>query len=207
MRNCPLFCSVLAIFFSVVQPHRGWARVTPPAYNTYQAQAYQQYAEACFIRFGQQTQCVRLLETALEFGPENPNGHILLGAYYLQTGRTSRAQAEFAQVINLQPLNPLALRAMGDIYVLKGKWSNAAEKYRKLLSILPSEPVGHLGLARIAAARDAPEEALGHLSRAIELGSVDFDLLLKDPLWAKFRDTEQLQELLKQSTSTPPDTE
>lgn len=91
-----------------------------------------------------------------------------LGVAYFREGSEEAAIVALKEAHELDPRNWRALSALGVVYVAKGKNDLAEEAFRDALRINPGEAEILLNYGAFLVRNGRPEEAIGHLERALE---------------------------------------
>jgi predicted Zn-dependent protease len=88
--------------------------------------------------------------------------------------------AFFEAVLRSEPRHVEALHTLGHLYTTSGRYVDGLDMDRRLAELLPDEPVVHYNLACSLALTGQPEQALGALRHAIDLGYDEADHMLAD---------------------------
>ena len=92
-----------------------------------------------------------------------------LGACYLKTGETAKAQVEFLLADSLDPGNAAIAFNLGLTGSLRKDYANAAEWYLKSIARNPRNPVAHYNLALSYSALGKEQDYLAELEQALML--------------------------------------
>jgi tetratricopeptide (TPR) repeat protein len=105
---------------------------------------------------------------AARLAPEDPEPHLLLGAFYETSNKLDQARAEYQQGLAAShgEARAVALRGLVNIAVASKQYSEAESKVRDYLAAAPADSQAHLLLGRLLAAQGKNDEALSELGRA-----------------------------------------
>ena len=110
----------------------------------------------------------RALERAIELNPNYTMAHVWHGLVLTSQGRYREAAAHMRDAFRLDPLSPIINANVGFDALRFGDRAEAEARFAAAIEIDPSFQVPYSGMARLHAARGAPEEALQWIAKAIE---------------------------------------
>lgn len=146
------------------------AKVAPNSVWRHQA------AGEAFESEGANDLAIHEYRTVLAMDPRRPGVHYRLGrtllARSIQTeSAADKAEAlqEFEAELQLDPGNANAAYEIGEIHRSAGEMDVASEFFERALKYYPDFEEAHLGLASVLLAQQKPEQALGHLQKAVAL--------------------------------------
>jgi len=93
-----------------------------------------------YRRQGLHEAAIRVCLRALERQPEHVEGHVLLGALYLETGDLERASDEWSIVLRLEPDHFDAHRGLGFFYLERGDPEDAERHLSRAAQLRPEDP-------------------------------------------------------------------
>lgn len=117
------------------------------------------------------------LETGHRLDPADPRGCHLLGLMYLERGLLEPASRLLERAVEAAPGDANAAANLGLARQTAGDMDAAESAYRKALANAPGHPGALRGMARLADARQQPQEALDLLAPHASDGSADGTLL------------------------------
>jgi Tfp pilus assembly protein PilF len=98
---------------------------------------------------GRREQARAALQKALEYQPENEQGHYLMGVLYRTQNRLAEARTEFEQAIKANPKNGKAHGNLGIVLAGLGEWEPAVQHLEAALRIDPEDTVAKNSLDEI----------------------------------------------------------
>lgn len=111
----------------------------------------------------------RLLNLAVEHGPELVDAHRMLGELYTQQDRTGEALAHFRRIVELSPEHGVAWNGLAYCLGREGKTTEALEAYEQAARLLPGEVSVFQGYGAALLQAGEAERATSMLQRALEL--------------------------------------
>jgi tetratricopeptide (TPR) repeat protein len=137
--------------------------VTPEADNA--------LAEATeLFRAGRGREAQAMLAPALAAGPDDPDGHRLMGLILHSLGDLAGCERELRTVVRLRPAEELATQTLARMLAAQGRDEEAAEAWRALAAAAPDSPGAHYALAAALYGLGQEDAAEGACRRAIALG-------------------------------------
>jgi len=112
-------------------------------------------------------------ERALELAPDSARAHLVRGKVRARQRKFAEAAGDLEAALTLDPREHQALAELGDVRLALGTHEAAREAFRRLAEERPQDPAGALGLARVALAQAAPDEAHRQLAAARALAPED----------------------------------
>jgi non-specific serine/threonine protein kinase len=165
-------------------------------------EAYYFYARACWAQ-GKLEQTARLFERASRLRPEDYQVPSLLSSIYPGLGRPGDAQAADRSAVEaarkrleLAPDDVRALYLGGVSLARLGHVAEGLAWAHRALEIEAGDPVLHYNVACIHAGFGKAEDALSHLSRAIDLGFAQRAWIENDSDFARLRPMSEFHALL-----------
>jgi tetratricopeptide (TPR) repeat protein len=116
---------------------------------------------------------IELLERLIQVEPNDPQGHVDLGAEYLAIGNQEGSEAQFQEALRLKPDEKAALLGLGNVYLRKGDADAAIAMLRKVIKLAPNAPEPRFVLGSAYNRKARYEEALVELTNALRLGLED----------------------------------
>jgi tetratricopeptide (TPR) repeat protein len=110
------------------------------------------------------------LDAAQHLAPNHPEVSYLFGVYWSQLGDWAQTKAAFAKAIDAYPKHARALLSLGEILVHEDKPAEALTYLNRAVEADPSSWRTHAILADAYFRNGAPDEAIKHAERALELG-------------------------------------
>lgn len=107
------------------------------------------------------------LERAIELNPNYTMAHVWHGLVLTSQGRYREAAAHMRDAFRLDPLSPIINANVGFDALRFGDVAEAEARFATAIEIDPAFQVPYSGMARLHAARGAPEEALRWIDRAV----------------------------------------
>ncbi len=107
------------------------------------------------------------LERAIELNPNYTMAHVWHGLVLTSQGRYREAAAHMRDAFRLDPLSPIINANVGFDALRFGDAAEAEARFAAAIEIDPAFQVPYSGMARLHAARGAPEEALGWIDQAV----------------------------------------
>jgi tetratricopeptide (TPR) repeat protein len=101
----------------------------------------------------------------------------LRGVLKLQTGDYTTARGYLEEAIALEPRDAAAHAALGNVGEAQGDLALAARSYAAACALEPGHPVAAVCRARVALARDNPDEAIDFAQAALDHGRAEPGLL------------------------------
>ena len=120
------------------------------------------------LRKGDYATAIPLLEGVARRDPDNAAVLYNLGMAYSDMGRVDEAIPFLERFTKAQPGNAQGWNALGVAYGLKGQLKQAEEALRWSIDLDPADGYGHRNLGSIIG-KNAPEEAIKHFRKAVEL--------------------------------------
>lgn len=99
----------------------------------------------------------------IEYGPDNPYGHLYLGCAYVCIDSLEKAEIEFLKTRNLDPLLFINQYNLAHVYRLMGKYQRAAEVLEEFLKTAPYAAPAYYQLGVIYNLIGEDESARKHL--------------------------------------------
>jgi tetratricopeptide (TPR) repeat protein len=145
-----------------------------------------------FEENGQPRRATKLIASALETQPDNPELLTRLGAAYVGSGELQLAERELRRAIDLRPDLPAARASLGRLLGITGRPDAAVGEYRAALESIPSFAAAALGLADLLAEHRRVNEAVEVLAGFLEVDPYHFAALVRlgDLLWGAGRQAE-----------------
>jgi tetratricopeptide (TPR) repeat protein len=107
-------------------------------------------------------------QKALDFDPNNVDGHILLGLSFLDKNETDKALHNFQKALELNPRSTEAKIGLGTAYRLKGQTDKALEILKNGINLCPDSAVIHFELGKIYESLGKTDEALKQYKTSAE---------------------------------------
>jgi cytochrome c-type biogenesis protein CcmH/NrfG len=105
-----------------------------------------------------------LFEHSVRVTGDNTDAHYMLGALFVEQGKTNEAFLQFTESVRDNPTNVKARCGLGYILFIRGQFGEAADQYRAALGIESDSAKAHFGLAEVLRKQhqdaDAEEEYL-----------------------------------------------
>lgn len=117
-------------------------------------------------REGRLAEACALYRRAIEADPSHAAAHLNLGAALEASGDPGAAGDAYRALLERDPGNPYANYNLANLALARGATQTAEELLRKALGAKPDFPEAHVALANMLDSH--PEEAAGHLRRALE---------------------------------------
>jgi TolB-like protein/lipopolysaccharide biosynthesis regulator YciM len=108
------------------------------------------------------------LERAIELNPNYTMAHVWRGLVLTSQGRYREAAAHMREAFRLDPLSPIINTNVGFDALRFGDATEAEARFATAIEIDPAFQVPYSGMARLHAARGAPEEALRWIDQAVD---------------------------------------
>lgn len=140
--------------------------------------AYQQLTRARqLLEEGSVAEGVERLERLLDAEPDLEPAHRTLREYWIRRGEFERADAKYRAEINRRPGEVQWLMDLGLTYQAWRRDNDARNAFNKVLAARPDHSGALKGIAEIAEAQGAHEDALAYYARALK-GSPDSEELI-----------------------------
>jgi TolB-like protein/Tfp pilus assembly protein PilF len=107
------------------------------------------------------------LERAIDLNPNYTMAHVWRGLVQTSQGRYREAAAHMLDAFRLDPLSPIINANVGFDALRFGDATEAEARFETAIEIDPGFQVPYSGMARLHAARGAPEEALRWIDQAV----------------------------------------
>jgi tetratricopeptide (TPR) repeat protein len=130
-----------------------------------------------YVQIEAPLEAVRVLEKAVQLGPQDHRAHNSLGTAYLISLRLDEAQAEFEKALALNPRDEYANLNLANVARASGDHERAASFYRKQIAIKADDAEAHGGLAISLIALGRDEEADREIKQAVTLAPEDYRFL------------------------------
>jgi Flp pilus assembly protein TadD len=118
-------------------------------------------------------------QKGVDLDPTNSMAWYNLGNIFLQTGRFAEAIERFDKVLSLSPEQAQAICNRGTCWLQLNDFERAERDYRQAIEISPLIPQPHYQLGVVLCAQGRVQKAMPHLKRALQLGSDQAALLLR----------------------------
>ena len=116
---------------------------------------------------GEYARAESALERAIELNPNYTMAHVWRGLVMTSQGRYREAAAHMLDAFRLDPLSPIINANVGFDALRFGDVAEAEARFATAIEIDPAFQVPYSGMARLHAARGAPEEALRWIDQAV----------------------------------------
>ncbi len=121
---------------------------------------------------GKSSEGIGLMQSAISIAPNYAQTHNNLGFALMGVNKDySGAEKEFRRAIQLQPNDFGALQNLGTSLFLQKRYSDAAIVFEGIIKAKPAAAKSHYYLAAIDSIQSKAEDAIAHLSKALELDS------------------------------------
>ncbi|HYP26121.1 MAG TPA: tetratricopeptide repeat protein [Blastocatellia bacterium] len=130
-----------------------------------------------YVQIEAPLEAVRVLEKAVQLGPQDHRAHNSLGTAYLISLRLDDAAVEFEKALSLNPRDEYANLNLANVARAAGDHERAMTYYRKQIELKPEDAEAHGGLAISLIALGRDEEAEREIKRAQSLAPEDYRFL------------------------------
>ena len=139
------------------------------AIELYPKDSYSLYNRALVRRrLGNLPGAVEDYDGSLRLRPDNEDGYLNRGLIFLDVGAFDRAAADFTRAHELDPKDQWALADRGIAYALMNERSRAEADFAAVAAADPAHPVLARGRAVLALHAGNPQQAVRHLTTALE---------------------------------------
>jgi len=101
----------------------------------------------------------KVLESALEVAPDDPEANYSLGMVYAQTDNTAQAYEHLQRALKARPVYPEALNNLGILYLVTRRRDEAVKSFEQCIRVSPGFDQAYLNLARVYAMEGADDKA------------------------------------------------
>ena len=138
-----------------------------------------------------------MLQKLLNAEPQNITLYLKLGDIYSQMGGYDEAIAKYKKVISIQPKCIYAMNAIVQIYLIRKEYTKAIDELMNMQQIQPDNPKISYAITCIYAKQNMTDKSIYWLKQSIDKGFHNWDLIKKDPDLANIRNTDFINELIK----------
>ena len=163
---------------------------------------------AAMLRTGNIEKAIFHFQTALRL---KPNDHDVLnnlnkalihkyyraGNYHLSNGNLDQAREQYQRAISIQPQFTPALKQLAEVYALNENYEMALSLFSEVVELEPNKPDAYYRIACIYSKLNRVEESVNWLSKAINGGFDNWELLKTDNKLENIRDSLAYQDLIR----------
>ena len=160
------------------------------------------------LRTGNIEKAIFHFQTALRL---KPNDHDVLnnlnkalmykyyraGNYHLSNGNLDQAREQYQRAISIQPQFTPALKQLAEVYALNENYEMALSLFSEVVELEPNKPDAYYRIACIYSKLNRVEESVNWLSKAINGGFDNWELLKTDNKLENIRDSLAYQDLIR----------
>ena len=149
-----------------------------------------------YLRTGETTKAIEMMERAKNANPERPEPHTLLGTIARGRGDLDSAEREFRESLRCQPDDAAANDNLGDLLFQRGSYNEAEFYLEKAIDADPEYVEAHHHFGRLLAVMNQFSRAVAELKEAARKSPGDFQIHedLADLLAASGREDEAAAE-------------
>jgi tetratricopeptide (TPR) repeat protein len=122
--------------------------------------------------------------------------HFKLGNLYKKKGELDKAIYWYQKALSMQPDYVPAINSMAILYAIRGEYNKALSLFKKSIVFQPDSADAYYFIAGIHAKRKMVEESIDWLSKGIEKGFNNWDLLKTDKNFDNIRDSSYFKVLI-----------
>lgn len=167
-----------------VQPREDWRETALPAVMARVESELDAESHAVALRnlakvlawAGRHEEAGRLVLSALETIPDDPESHYLAGCYFKHLGDQERAIEHFRIALPHRPDDGEAHRLLAGSLAEAGEWEEARSQFEQARRLLPDDPGLDAQYAVVLSRLGRTREAIVHFRQAVERRPGDADL-------------------------------
>jgi tetratricopeptide (TPR) repeat protein len=163
---------------------------------------------AAMLRAGDIEKAIFHFQTALRLNPDDKDArnnlnktlvHKYFGAgnYHLARGELDQARQQYQQAISIQPQFIPALNRLAEVYALKENYKMALSLFSEIVGLEPDKPDAYYRIACIYSKLNRVEESVAWLTKAVQRGFNDRELLETDNKLENIREALAYQDLIR----------
>jgi tetratricopeptide (TPR) repeat protein len=119
------------------------------------------------------------------------------GNYHLSNGNLDQAREQYQRAISIQPQFTPALKQLAEVYALNENYEMALALFSEVVELEPNKPDAYYRIACIYSKLNRVEESVNWLSKAINGGFDNWELLKTDNKLENIRDSLAYQDLIR----------
>ena len=154
----------------------------------------QELSVRCFL---DNASALLVLENKLNIDPVNPNSNLLMGNFYQRRGNFNKAERYYQKALDGNPKFVPALMHLAINQSLKGNDLYALNLLKKVVAIDPNRMDSYYNIACIYAKRKQINDSILWLTKAVDKGFNDEELLQTDHDLDNIKDTKDYKAILK----------
>jgi len=147
----------------------------------------------CFL---DNSSVLRVLENKLNIDPANPNLNLFMGNFYQRRGNFNKAERYYHKALDINPKFIPALMHLAINQSLKGNDLDALTLLKKVVAIDPNRIDSYYNIACIYARRKQINDSILWLTKAVDKGFNDGELLQADHDFDNIKNTKNYKAIL-----------
>ncbi|TAM42929.1 tetratricopeptide repeat protein [bacterium] len=136
-------------------------------------EAHKELADA-YLQRREYVNAFKHIEQAIKLAPFDPDLHMIMGAYYEDTGKIKLAVDSYEQLLKREPGSARANNNLGAIYFNNREFDKARVYLGRAIKLNPSLPEPYLNMAKLCQYNNQEQDAVFFYNQAIRLNP-DFE--------------------------------
>jgi len=125
------------------------------------------------LRRNEYEEAVKIMDDVIQNEPEQPNHYRFRAELLRLWGKLDRAQRDYLKMTQIDPISAVAFNGLAEVNLQAGRFDEALTAAHKAAELAPDEWVALYNLGMIEDRLGESNAAVGHLTRALELGVRD----------------------------------